>query len=195
MDPRPEKNFVGIDVADARHDPLVEKESLDTPLPAPKPPRERFPARFQGFGPESVQLRGGARRLETAQESELPDVAEAELQRAARKRHDEPDMFVHRVGGPRQKELARHLQVEDERPTPFAGDEDHLSSAPQAEDPLPLEDGEPAAGRPAKERGEKETGGTELGSLEAGREAADDGFDLGKLGHGAIVLDLGDVFD
>ena len=90
-----------------------------------------------------------------------------------------------------QEELTRHLQMEDERPPPLAGDEDHLPPAPHAQDTLPLENGEPGAGRPAEEGREQEPGAAELGSLEAGSEAADDRLDLGKLGHGAIVLDLG----
>jgi hypothetical protein len=104
-------------------------------------------------------------------------------------------MLVYRIAGPGQKQSPRHLQVKDERPSPLAGDEGHLPPAPQAEDPLPRQDGDPAAGRPAEEGREQEAGGTKLRALEPGRQTADDGLDLGKLGHGAIVLDLGGVFD
>ena len=99
MDPRPEEDLVGVDVADAGDDPLVEEEALDAPLPAAKAPGERGPESIsRGSGPSAVELRGGTRRTrpETAQEAEFPDVAEPELQSAAGERDDEPGMLVRR---------------------------------------------------------------------------------------------------
>jgi hypothetical protein len=104
-------------------------------------------------------------------------------------------MLIDGVGGRREEELARHLQVEDERPAPLAGNEDHLPPAPHSQDVLPRQKGEPGFGRPAEKGRKKKANGTDLGPLESGGKPADDGLDLGELGHGAIVLDLRGVFD
>ncbi len=81
MEPRPEQDLVGVDVPDARHDRLVEEKALEAALPAPKARGERFPARFQGLGPEGVELRGRSKpaRSQDSREAELPDVVESKL--------------------------------------------------------------------------------------------------------------------
>jgi hypothetical protein len=60
-------------------------------------------------------------------------------------------VLVARLGGRREQELAGHLEVENEGPAAFELDEQHLAAAPNAENAVPLQGGQPLGAGPAQQ--------------------------------------------
>lgn len=189
MDLCSEKDLVSIDVSDTGEDPLVKEEALDAasaPLEKPGKTPEIDLERLRSQGIE-LRDRRQAGRLKTAEEAELPDIAEAELPVPAHERYNEPDVLVHGNIGPLEQHLARHLQVKDERPAAFALHEDHLSPPLHGRDLFAFKNGQRNSGRSPQERREKKSECPHLGPLKIWFETADDGLNLGELRHGVIL--------
>jgi hypothetical protein len=189
MDPCPEKDLVSIDVSYTGEDPLVKEEALDAASAPLEKPGKTPEIDLERLRSQGIELRDGrqAGRLKTAEEAELPDIAEAELPVPTHERYDEPDVLVHGNIGPLEQHLARHLQVKDERPAAFTLHEDHLSPPLHGRDLFAFKSGQRNSGRSPQERREKKSECPHLGPLKIRFETADDGLDLGELGHGVIV--------
>jgi hypothetical protein len=189
VDARVEERLVGVDVAHTGDAGLVEEQALDPAATGPEDVPELGRSDLEGLGAEAGQLAAGALRLalETEQEAELADVAEADLVPPVLEADDQPDVLVARRPLGREQELPGHLQMENERPGALALDEEHLAPAPDAEDAAAAQGLErfPAA-RP-EERTVQELDPGDRPAVEARLERPRDGLDLRQFGHAAIL--------
>jgi len=90
-----------------------------------------------------------------------------------------------------EKQGPGHFQVEKERPSPLAVDENHLSTAAHPQDPRAREPFQLRRPPAPKERRVEEPDGSDPQAREPRPEASDDRFDFRKLGHASIVQECG----
>ena len=187
MDSRPEKHFVGVDVADPGDRLLVEEQGLHGAAPRFHEARERGEAGLERLGAEGFDLGSGRGRPRAAHEPEFPDIVEMKLDPPARKGDYEAGMLGRSAPRPGKQELSGHLQMENEGPAAFAADERELAAAPEGRDSLPFEFPEGAYGGPPQEGREEDPDAPDFRPDEAWLEGPDDRFDFGQFGHGVIV--------
>ena len=189
MDAGVKQDLVGVDIADAGDDPLVEQAGLDASAPAGEGFPELGEPEGQGLGPEPAELRGrpGFGGRERHGEPELPDVAEAEFAAGIPESDGQVGVLVARSARFAEKQLAGHLEVEEEGQPPREVDDDHLTPAPDAENRPAPERPQARRSGTADDRRKKDPDLPDLPPGQPGPEAADDGLDFGELGHGPIL--------
>jgi len=189
MDPGVEEHLIGVNIADPGDPGLIEEEALDAASSHFKDIREVGESDFERFGAQARELAAGAfgRAVEAEEETELPDVAEAELVPAVLELYGQAHMLVARLRLGGEQELAGHLEVEDERPAAFDLDEEHLAPASNAEDPAADQAAQAARPAAAEQR--------PINKIDPGDDTADQGrgerpgdrLDFREFGHGDIL--------
>jgi hypothetical protein len=96
-------------------------------------------------------------------------------------------VFVPRRSLAREKELAGHLQVENEREAALESNEEQLAAPPDAANAAAAQGTEPLPPAGPEQGAIKELDGGDHSANDAGRERTGDGLDLGQLGHAAIL--------
>ena len=195
MEPGRPQRLVGVDVADAGDERLVEQERLEParPLAQPAPEvahRERRVERLRTERREDRaatdlghQLAGHRVAAVEADLPELADVAEADLA-AVGQLEDQPHVRVLGRLGRDDEQLAGHLQVDRQGRVAGQVDDDLLGAPPDGLDPSPGDGlGErlgrvrPQGPRPRDARADDRR------AQDARSQVARDRLDLGKFGH------------
>jgi hypothetical protein len=183
VQPRCPQRFVGVDVADARDERLVEEERLQSPLPRPKAAAERADRQLvrQRLWPYRGERVVG--RDVEPDPAELANVPKADLA-AILEREDKADVRVVWPSLWHDEELTGHLQVD--RQERSAGKVDHELLA------APADGLDPAAGHTVGERLQTEVaerpsparlGIDDRRANDEPAQVAGNGFDLGQLRH------------
>ena len=193
MDLRAPERLVGVDVADAGHERLVDEERLEPAAPGADPlpeDAEREPV-VQRLGADVVERVVVGRVQPDA--PELADVAEAQLA-AVVERQREALVRIQRAGRRHHEQLAGHLEVDREERAGVEVDDHLLAPPPDRLDPTARDPRDepcrvlvPQRARP----GDAGAGDPRPGSVAVGQQVAAqvarDGLDLGQLGHAATL--------
>ena len=146
MEPGRPQRLVGVDVADARDERLVEKERLEPPRPAAQPAPEvahrelaverlRTERREDGAAADLGHQLAGHRVASVEPDlPELADVTEAQLATVG-ELEDQSDVRVLGRVGRDDEQLAGHLQMDGQRRVTRQVDDDLLGAPPDGLDP------------------------------------------------------------
>ena len=136
---RAPQGLVGVDVADARRDGLVEEDALDRAVLGLDPAHDGVPVegRFEQVGRDVRDRRGHPLRVEVGQREAAEGALVDEAQLGAVVGEPEPGVQVPLVGGVRRldEQLAAHPEVEDEAERVLEVEPEVLAAAPDRGDP------------------------------------------------------------
>lgn len=188
MDAGAMERLVGVDVADAGHDSLIEEKSLHRSAPPAKRRTERRPveAVVQRLGSETgVQVVHGLAIGEEIQRAEATDVGEDQAT-AVRQSEDGPRMD-RRVVGDREP-VTGHAQVRYEGLRPVETEEQVLApTIERAYRPLAQTTLDDVGFGRADQTRVEDRSRANTSPLEEREQAAAYGFDFGQFGHGPTV--------
>ena len=203
-DPGPPQGLADVDVAEARDDALVEEDRLHRREAAGHAGGEGGGGEgvAEGLGAEAGEQRVGVEhgRRHEVDQAEAAGVVEGEAGAVVEVEDDVVVLFGRRVRvvedadrGAGDEDAAGHAEVDDQRLAAVEVGEEILGAAAQRGDPGAGE----AGGEPRRERA-AEVGAADVGvdddaAGQDGLEAAADGLDLGKLGHGGNLHGSGAV--
>ena len=187
---RPPQGFVGIDVADAGDERLVDEERLEARAAAPDAPagtRAGVKRGSSGSGPTPSNGSSSAPYSPTRPNLRM---SRKRSSRAVVERQRQPLVRVPRQRRRHHEQLAGHLEVDRQEGAAGEVDDQLLAAPPDRLDPAtrdarrePCRVLVPQRPLPAHARARDRRAGPAVGRQEAAPEVARDGLDLGKLRH------------
>jgi hypothetical protein len=175
-----EENFVGVDVPDSGDRSLVEKNGLDAPFPSGKDRREFLESDLKGLGTESGQFPATdvGITIDRNTETEFPDVVKTQFVGAVPEPQDKARMLVDGLPAPGETKLSGHLQMKNDRPAAFAGDQDHLAAPSHFQNAEAAEGGQSVPRRSSQKRGKEKFGLGDRPASNPGFETPDNRLDF-----------------
>jgi hypothetical protein len=202
MDSGAPETFIGVDIADAAKDGLVEEESFDTRAPGTDACGECFGVDFERLGSKAQELVAQELAGQIGHPPETARVGVAEFSAIVEFEEDVGVLAVRRGGGLRSK-VAGHTKVNEKSGLLFTvfrhrmaiGEARRKTQQHELAEPF---DGFDAATRKmllegngiVDEIGFAEADGKNAAAGDRGGKSASDGFDFRKFGHGRKPKDF-----